>query len=556
MNPFMFRRIRGPVYLLCFAFTAILAQWGILSYSRSWPLYLVAAGLLDLLEAVFPIAPTQVFAGTLPRRRSLAGAILLLLVGVLALLTTVDVLPLANFWQVYATWWPLLLILLGVLLLLERVFDRSLSRRYASGAFTGQYVPRRRGSGGLVLLVLLLVGIGLISPGSPYLPKDSWRWSPDWNWSFSGEAHENEVSFSEPLSNDASLTVDNGHGDLEIAPSTDGLIHVEAHQTAHVRDREKDRAFRDTRPVFVSRGTDATLSVPDKRGVEVRLILAVPEGVLCTIHNHHGDVAVSGLRRAVELTEDHGDVTLDGVGGNVHLVMDHGDVTARALGADLAIDGSTNDVSASGVKGRVTLHGDFFGDTQLDNVDGAVDFHSSRTELAAQRMAGQLTLDSDDLRISGVSGGLRILTRSKEIDVSDLSGDAQIEDSNSDVTVAAGQPLGALTLTNNTGNITVTLPSNAGFFLHGQTDDDDEIESDLGLPQSTTGSLKTVSGQVGQGGPHLELRTNHGDLTIHRSHGDLTLRPIPPIPPISPTPPARVRHLHSPAAAAPEPTVQ
>ena len=554
MNPFVLRRIRGPVYLLCFALTAILAQWGVLSYSRSWPLYIVTAGLLDLLEAVFPLAPTQAFAVGLPRRRSLAGAFLLLLIGFVALLTTTDVLPFANFWHVYATWWPLLLILLGVLLLLERVFDRNLSRRYA-GAYAGQYVPRRRGSGGLVLLVLLLVGVGLISPGSPYLSNDAWRWNPDWNWSFSGEAHENEVSFSAPLAADALLTVDNGHGDLEIAPSTDGLIHVEAHQTAHVRDREKDRAFRDTRPVFAVHGTNATLTVPEKSGVDVRLVLAVPEGVACTVHNHHGDVAMSGLRRAVELTEDHGDVTLDGLGGNVHLVMDHGDVTARALGADLTIDGRTDDISASGVKGRVVLHGDFFGDTQLDNVGSTVDFHSSRTELTAQRMAGQLTLDSDDLRISGVSGGLKIATRSKDIDVTDLSGDAEIEDSNDDITVAARQPLGALTLTDNTGNLTLTVPENAGFSLHGQTGDGDEIESDLALSQSTTGSLKTVSGQVGQGGPHLELRTSHGDLTIHRSHGDTALPPMPPTPPLPPAPPSRVRHLHSPAAP-PEPTVQ
>ena len=400
-----------------------------------------------------------------------------------------------------------------------------------------------------MFLVLLLVGLGLLSPGSPYLPGDSWRWAPD--WSFSDEAHENQISFTEPLPDGAALTVENSRGDLQIAASGDGLFHVEARQTAHVPDRDKDRAFRETRPVFSRHGSSATLTVPDKSGVEVRLVLTVPEGVFCTLRNHRGDVAVSGLRRAVELSEDHGDVTLDELGGNVHLQMNHGDVTARGLGADLLVDGRTDNVSASGIKGRVTLHGDFFGNTQLDNISGPIDFHSSRTELTAQRMAGEMTLDSNDLRISGVSDGLRITTRSKEVEVMDLSGEAQIEDSNSDITVAARQPLGTLTLTNNTGNVTVTVPSAAGFFLRGQTGENDEIESDLALPQSTAGGLKTVSGQVGQGGPHLELRTSHGDLTIHRGHGD----PLPPPPPNPAAPAPKIRRLHSPSTPA-EPTVQ
>lgn len=45
-----FRRIKGPVIILVFGVTAILAQWDVLSYRRSWPLYLIAIGLLQLAE--------------------------------------------------------------------------------------------------------------------------------------------------------------------------------------------------------------------------------------------------------------------------------------------------------------------------------------------------------------------------------------------------------------------------------------------------------------------------------------------------------------------------
>lgn len=51
MNRYLFiHRIRGPVLILVFGVTALLDQWGILSYGRSWPLYLIALGLLQLAE--------------------------------------------------------------------------------------------------------------------------------------------------------------------------------------------------------------------------------------------------------------------------------------------------------------------------------------------------------------------------------------------------------------------------------------------------------------------------------------------------------------------------
>ena len=53
-----YRRIRGPVFLLTFGVTAGLAQWHILSFDRSWPLYLIVYGLLRLVEgAVLSASP-------------------------------------------------------------------------------------------------------------------------------------------------------------------------------------------------------------------------------------------------------------------------------------------------------------------------------------------------------------------------------------------------------------------------------------------------------------------------------------------------------------------
>ena len=58
---FLIRRLRGPAFLILLGVTALLNQWGVLSFSRSWPLYLILAGVLGLAErAAIAAAPPAV----------------------------------------------------------------------------------------------------------------------------------------------------------------------------------------------------------------------------------------------------------------------------------------------------------------------------------------------------------------------------------------------------------------------------------------------------------------------------------------------------------------
>ena len=48
----LIRRLRGPAFVVLVGVTALLNQWGVLSFSRSWPLYLILAGALGLAERI------------------------------------------------------------------------------------------------------------------------------------------------------------------------------------------------------------------------------------------------------------------------------------------------------------------------------------------------------------------------------------------------------------------------------------------------------------------------------------------------------------------------
>jgi hypothetical protein len=57
----LLRRLRGPAFVIMAGITALLNQWGVLSFGRSWPLYLILAGLLGLAErAAIAAAPPAV----------------------------------------------------------------------------------------------------------------------------------------------------------------------------------------------------------------------------------------------------------------------------------------------------------------------------------------------------------------------------------------------------------------------------------------------------------------------------------------------------------------
>ena len=70
MNSWLFiRRLRGPAFLILFGITALLNQWGVLSFGRSWPLYLILAGVIGLAEraailAAPPIPPAYPYGYT------------------------------------------------------------------------------------------------------------------------------------------------------------------------------------------------------------------------------------------------------------------------------------------------------------------------------------------------------------------------------------------------------------------------------------------------------------------------------------------------------------
>ncbi len=464
-------------------------------------------------------------------RPSFVGPIILLTIGVIALLMSVGKLDPGAFWTWYARWWPMLLIVMGGLLLAEHFLDWN--RPWAG----------HRSMGGIVWLVILMIGLGWVSRNGHLMGPFSWEFSDNggdnfWNWM--GAEHDNDIQIDQVLTAaKPTVTIDDPQGDVTITASSDNQMHIRAHQMVHRNsDSEAQKIFGELKPRVETNAGGAVITVPEKQGARVDLTLELPATAYATVTTGHGDVTADGLSSGIQVTANHGEVKLEDIGGDAQGHINHGDFSAHNVQGRVLVDGLGDDVTLSAIQGPVTINGEFFGDIHLEQIASGLHFHSSQTTLEIPRLMGAMTLDKSDLSVSQAAGPVRILARSKDIDLTQIAGDAHIEDSNGDVNIVAANPLGNLQITDRTGNVVVTMPENASFTVTGSTSADEAIRTDYPLKMATDGGRQTLEGSVGHGGVQLQLETDHGNLELRK--GDATtLSLTPPKPPAPPETPGK-----------------
>jgi len=465
------------------------------------------------------------------RRPTFVGPVILLAIGVIALLMETGRLDPPQFWDWYAHWWPLLLIGLGGVLLVEYLLDWN------------QPGLGHRPAGGLVWLVILLIFLGWVSRNGRLVGPFAWQFDGDndfLNWM--GPEHDKDLQMNYVLAaTKPTVTINDPRGDLTLGASADGQLHISAHEVVHRdSDQKAEQIFDELKPKVDLSSGGAVITLPEKDGASVDLTVQMPAASFANVTAGHGDVTADGLG-SMEVTDNHGDVKLDDIGGDAQAHMNHGDFSAHAVQGRVLVDGTGNDVTLSEIQGSAAMNGDFFGDIHLEQIGGAVHYHSSQTSLDIPHLEGALTLDSGDLNVNKASGPVDISAKSKDIELTQIAGDATIDDSDGDVNLVAAAPLGNVQVTDRTGDVVVTMPESASFTVTGSASSDENVRTDFPLKITTQGDQQTLEGTVGRGGVQLQLHAEHGDLEL-RKGADVTL---------ASTPPANAKHFRVPAGAKP-----
>jgi len=470
------------------------------------------------------------------RRRSIAGPIVLILLGLLFLGGTMGMLNWHFLGIYFARFWPALLILWGVIKLIE----------YEQARRAG--LPGRGIGVGGVFLVIFLILAGLTATQTlrwwPAI-RDNIQIDDDQGWDeiFGGSSFD----YSGDLSNDwpsgtNTLRINDDHGTVTVNVSDDNKLKVSWRKKIHA-DNQRDADAYNTR-------TDVTITPAEKvlvlnanvegagnKGVEIDMDVYVPHNASLAITSRRGGVTVNGLSGNVEVNHQRGEVDISDQTGNASLNLERSSARLSGIKGDVSIQGRANELAVEDIDGAVHLNGEFMESVRLVRVTKTVSFRSSRTDMEFSRLDGRLDLDSGDLRADSLSGPMHLITRSKDISLEGLSGDLRLENSNGTVEVGLRKP-GSVQIDNAKGDVQVTVPPNAALTVDARCRGG-SIESDFDQLKVDNGEREsTASGAIGNNGSRLVINGEHGSIEIRR--GELqAAAPPTPAPPSKPGKPGK-----------------
>ncbi len=445
-------------------------------------------------------------------RRSLAGPLILILIGMVFLLRNFGIyIPV---WHFFGRFWPLLIVLWGVIALIEHFT-----------ALRHGYQTRSLGGGGILLLILI-VAVGLAAHHSSDVNwqgmRDQMQIDDDLGGMF-GNAYTFDDTLEQNFPDKGSLRVVCDRGAINIKPSDGNTIRVVVHKKLYASNQDDANKFNEgSKPQITVNGASVLLNGNTNgagdHGVQADMDIFVPRDASLDIASKRGDVSISDRTADVKLALQRGDIALNDVTGAAKMSLDKGSIRAGNITGDIDIEGRIDDVTLDDVKGAVRLNGDFFNDIRLSKIMKTVEFKSARSDITLASVPGDLEISGDALRATDISGPMRFVTRSKDIHLEGVTGDLEVENANGDIEIhpADKLPLGKMVLTGKHGDITVVLPANAGFQIDATTHKGD-ITSDFSpLRIEDNSGTSHASGTIGNGASKLKISADTGDIRINK----------------------------------------
>jgi DUF4097 and DUF4098 domain-containing protein YvlB len=477
--------------------------------------------------------------------RSMAGAIVLIVIGGLFLLGTMGILNAHGLVELFGRYWPALLILWGIIKLMEH-------EQAKRAGLPGRGI----GVGGVFLMLFIIVG-GLVATGVSRVNWGNVRDQlqiddGDFNEMFGGQTYD----YSGDLNVDApagmtALRIFDDRGTITVNVSDDKKIRVSWRKKVHADSQGKADD--------INHKTDVTMTPADKvmslnanvqaagdRGVSMDLDVYVPRNTDLAITSRRGDVTIVGMNGSVEISNQHGEIDISDQTGNATLNLESSAARIQHLKGDVTIQGRAKEVDVEDINGAVRLTGEFQESVRLVRVSKTVDFHSSRTDMQFAHLDGRLDLDSGDLRADSLSGPMHLSTHSKDIALEGLTGDLRLEDTNGTVQVGVYKP-GNIQIDNRKGDVQITIPPGTAIRTEARTREG-EIETDFDeIKVENQNRSSSANGSIGVNGPKLAINCEKGTIEIRKGTVAVTA-PMPPTPPAVVKPSAPAKSLPAPKA--------
>jgi hypothetical protein len=465
-------------------------------------------------------------------KRSISGPLLLLGIGALFLWRNLH--PEAPIFDMFAQYWPFLLIAWGLLRLVEALVWRQNGVR---GSFTG---------GEVVLIILICIaGSGI------WTAREHGVRFINGGLDFWGQQFDYPVSATATAAGMKRIVFENTRGSVKVTGGDSKDVSVTGHKQIRAYNREDaDRTNGATTVEIVPQGDRLVVRtnddrVPSNQRMSCDLEVTVPRVLAVESRGSSGDAQVNELDGDVEITTSRGDVRLQRIGGNVRLDVSRSDLI-RALDVKGRFDlqGRGSDVELENIAGQVTINGAYSGTLDFKNLAKPLQFDGTRgTELSAQAVPGRISMDLGEFTAKDVTGPVRLVTRARDIKLEQFTHSVELETERGDIELTPGKvPLAAIDARSGAGKIELLLPEKASFQLDATAQRGDAV-NDYGPPieKDVSGRAATLKGKSGDG-PMIKLTANRGWISV-RKEGTAPSEDPPdaPRPPKAPKAPKDLR---------------
>jgi len=456
-----------------------------------------------------------------PRSSGIFSGVILILFGVALLLHNYRGFE----FQALHHWWPVLLIILGLI----KVYERT-SSRYEPGAAritAGEILLVL----GLLLLVGIVVGVDTVKGKFPGL-------HPEFG-DFGRNSYDYDLEVApKPVPPNARITVRTTRGDITVHSSDDPEIRVSGKKVIRAWSDNEAAQLADRVSVEIVKNGDGYEIHPtgpntgDSR-LGFNMEIVVPKKSQLTVRNEKGDVVVSDIAGPVVIDNHNGDVDIRNTTGDVTVDTRHGDVKVADTKGDIKLAGKGGEVGVTTASGSLTVDGEFYGPIRADKIAKGVRYISQRSDLTLSQLSGHLELGSGNLEITDAPGNLQLRTNRYDVDVENVGGKAKIDNRDGTVELRfSSPPKDDIDITNANAIISLSLPASSSFEISADCHSCD-IDSDFSgstLSKSSSGSGDNhLQGKYGTGRPaKITLKTSYGNISLRKTSGDSMQPPSPP----------------------------
>jgi DUF4097 and DUF4098 domain-containing protein YvlB len=429
-------------------------------------------------------------------------------------------------WRGLATYWPVLIIVWGVVKAAEAIRMRSSSDARGSVFSAGEVV--------LVVFVLIAGAMfttavnltGDLRIADIVGEVDIFDLLGE-NFEFRSEmVHEIEaVEAVEAVEAGRVIEIRNGAGSVVVEAGEDGVIVLGLRKRVRASSEERaaeiepqlDFTLEDRGGRYVIESNYESLSEDLQQRLRSGLTVRVPREFSVVVANAQGPVAVSDLRGNQSVVNRYGGVTLSRIEGNI-------EVDNRSGSSVLIEDGT----------GSLTVQARYVS-VDVRNHDGLVDIDTQYAPVIVTDVTGNVEVSNrySDISIRGVGGNVAIGGGHNRVELDDVVGSADVETSyrslelrdiggaisavnrHGDVDVVfSAPPSETVTVSGDYSDIRVQLPAFSEFSLEAQARSG-SFESDFeGFDRESVRRDTRVSGSVGGAGPLVRLNTARGNIRV------------------------------------------